>query len=452
MSLPLFPEQTDDPSGRPRRTEARTVSLVRLSAEIARSMAAVGRIAVEGEVHRPNKTGAGRVYFTLRDRAAQVSVMCPRAKVARCRTVAGERVCVVGALNWINERGELLLVAEEVTPVGDGAVAAMIAEARRRLQVDGLLDRPRRGLPKLPDVIGVVCGAEAAVRKDIESVVAARFPGYPTVFAETMVSGPGAATSILTAMQDLAQRRGVDVIILARGGGDATQLLPWSDEELCRGVAACPVAVVSAIGHDADRPLCDEVADLRCGTPSLAASAVVPDQAALLADLASRWATAEGALGWHLERRARRLAAVDTGRAAQAALALAAGRVNRAGDRLSLLHPRRQVAEAHRRLAAVDWSRPAGQRLTGAASRLDRADWRRPLLTRLASAAERAAADRRHLTALSPVRVLERGFAVVRRVDGTVVRSAGQVAAQESMDVQLAAGRLGVRVEEVRDE
>src|ERR1700716_3238010 len=146
MTLPLFPERLAE--------GPRTVTLVRLAAEIARSLAAVGRIAVEGEVHRPNRTGAGRIYFTLRDRAAQVTVMCPRAKVSRCRTVAGERVCVVGILTWVNERGELLLVAEEVTPVGDGAVAAMVAEARRRLAADGLLERPRLALPRLPAPIG----------------------------------------------------------------------------------------------------------------------------------------------------------------------------------------------------------------------------------------------------------------------------------------------------------
>jgi exodeoxyribonuclease VII large subunit len=415
-------------------------------------MAAVGRVAVEGEVHRPTRTGAGRVYFTLRDRAAQISVMCPRAKLSRCRTVAGERVCVVGSLSWINERGELLLVADEVTPIGDGAVAAMIAEARRRLQADGLLDRPRRRLPRLPEVIGVVCGAEAAVRKDIESVVAARFPGYPVTFAETMVSGPGAAVSILGALQSLAERPGVEVVILARGGGDATQLLPWSDEELCRAICACPVAVVSAIGHDADRPLCDEAADLRCGTPSLAAAAVVPEREVLVAELASRQALAEAAFRRHVERGSSRLAAVDTGRAAQAAVALAGGRVTRAGDRLVLLHPRRQLAEARRRLNAVDWSTPAAHRLTRAGGRLDAANWRGPLTARLATAAERVAADRRHLGALSPVRVLERGYAVVRRTDGTVVRSAGQLAAGDSVDVQLAKGRVGAVVEEVGDE
>ena len=209
----------------------------------------------------------------------------------------------MGTLVWGNDRGQLLLEAEEVTPIGEGAVAAMIAETRSRLAAEGLLDRPRKSIPRLPRVIGVLCGADAAVRKDIESVVAARFPGYPLAVEETTVSGPGAAVSIIDALQRLSLRPEVDVVVLARGGGDATALLPWSDEELCRAVAACPLPVVSAIGHESDRPLCDEVADQRFGTPSMAAHAVVPDREGLREDLvrllaiASRSVRSRGDLG-----------------------------------------------------------------------------------------------------------------------------------------------------------
>ena len=441
MTLPLFPSAD---AGR-----HRTVTLVRLAAEIARSIASVGRISVEGEVHRPSRTGSGRVYFTLRDRAAQVTVMCPRAKVARCRTVAGERVCVSGLLTWVNERGELQLVAEEVTPVGAGAVAAMVAESRRRLAADGLLERPRRPLPRLPELIGVVCGADAAVRKDIESVVTARFPGYPVDFAETVLSGPGAAVSILSAVESLVQRPGMAVIILARGGGDPTQLLPFSDEDLCRAIAACPVPVVSAIGHEGDRPLCDEVADLRFGTPSLAAAAVVPDHAGLARELVElrargRPARSDGSRrsppdDWQPSTRARRPGPVSP---------WPSGRLGHAADQLPFVHPRRQLAESRRRLVALDWRGPSGRRVETAGRRFRDVEWRAPLGARVASATERIAADRRHLSALSPSRVLERGYAVVRRPDGRIVRGAHEVAPGQAVDVQLAAGRLTARVEE----
>jgi exodeoxyribonuclease VII large subunit len=429
----------------------RTVSLVRLAGEIARSLAPVGRVSVEGEVYRPTRTGGGRIYFTLRDRAAQMTVTCPQSRAVRCRAVSGERVCVVGAVSWVSDRGELQLVAEAVTPVGDGAVAAMIAEARRRLDADGLLDRPRRPIPRLPEKIGVVCGADAAVRKDIESVVAARFPGYPLRIEETFLSGPSAALSIMDALARLSADDAVDVVVLARGGGDATQLLPFSDEELCRAICRCPVAVVSAIGHEGDRPLCDEVADLRCATPLAAATTVVPDRQALEAQLAIQWATAAAAFERRAEHAVRRLGAVDTGRAVRQRAGLAGARLDRVADRLGWLHPRSRVVEASRRLATVDRHTPVARAVAAGRTRLGAIEWRRGVHRRLAVAEDRLVADARHLEALSPQRVLERGYAVVRRPDGTVIRRADQVTAGVLIDVQVAAGRLSARVERATD-
>jgi exodeoxyribonuclease VII large subunit len=440
MTLPMFSPGANAP---------RTVTLVRLAGEIARSLAPVGRVQVEGEVYRPTRTGGGRIYFTLRDRAAQMTVTCPQARAVRCRAVAGERVCVVGTLTWVSERGDLQLVAEAVTPVGDGAVAAMIAEARRHLEVDGLLDRPRRPVPRLPRAIGVVCGSDSAVRKDIESVVAARFPGYPLRVVETFLSGPSAALSIIDAVQRLSDDDEVDVIVLARGGGDAAQLLPFSDEELCRILCECRVPVVSAIGHEGDRPLCDEVADLRCATPLAAAAAVVPDRRVLEAELAALRALAAAAFERRIELAGRRLAAVDTGRAVRQGAGLASARLDRLGDRLAWSHPRGQLAAASRRLAAVDRYGPATRAVAAGRARLGVLEWRRGVQDRLARAEGRLDADARHLRALAPQRVLERGFAVVRDSGGAVVRRADQVAAGTLIDVQVASGRLSARVESV---
>ncbi|MDQ1443750.1 MAG: exodeoxyribonuclease large subunit, partial [Acidimicrobiaceae bacterium] len=155
--------------------EPRRLSLTRLAAEVARAVVAVGKVAVEGEVVKPWRGGNGAVVFTLKDRAAQITVRCPPSRKARCRVVAGERVQVTGQPEWVPERGQLNLVADEVAPVGEGAIAALIAEVRGRLVADGLLDRPRRPIPRLPSRIGVVCGTDAAVQADIESVVAVRF-------------------------------------------------------------------------------------------------------------------------------------------------------------------------------------------------------------------------------------------------------------------------------------
>jgi exodeoxyribonuclease VII large subunit len=387
----------------------RRVSLVRLSREIAQAVAPVGVVAVEGEVHRPSRGASGRIWFTLRDRTVQIAVTCPATRARRCRAVAGERVCVTGRLEWTTEQGRLQLVADEVTPVGAGAVAAAIADARRRLDSDGLLGGRRRPVPRLPALIAVICGTEAAVRADIESVVAARYPGYPVEFTEVTVSGPGAAEAVIRALETLDGRDEVEVIVLARGGGDAPQLLPFSDEQLCRAIAGSCTPVVSAIGHDGDRPLCDEVADLRCGTPSLAAAAVVPDRAALESEL-ERFELAVDA-GWEqrLAGARRALDGIDLHGALAAGVEVARRRLDHAAGRVEALHP--------------------GRRLRDAAGLLE--------------------SHRLRLEALSPVRVLERGYAVVRAADGSVVRRAGQLAAGDRIAVQLAEGRLGARVEEV---
>jgi exodeoxyribonuclease VII large subunit len=419
--LPLW----DAPAG----TEARTVTLVRLAGEIARAVGTVGTVAVEGEVHRPSTGRSGWTWFTLRDRAAQVEVKVPRANAGRCRVVAGERARVVGRLEWTPDRGQVHLVAEEISPVGAGAVAALIAESRARLAADGLLDRPRRPVPLLPVRIGVLCGSEAAVKKDIQSVVADRFAGYPVRFEETTVSGPAAPGSIVAALAALVADPSVEVVILARGGGDATSLLPWSNEEVCRAVAAATVPVVSAIGHDGDRPLCDEVADLRCGTPSIAAAAVVPDRSVLTERLRSARERAGAALDARCRQADVRLAAADSASSLRRGMDKAVTRMDRAEERLGDLHPRRRLATCRDRLAGVVPARPLWERLGRATGRLD--------------------ADARHLAALGPQRVLERGYAVVTAADGTVVRRAGDLTPGDRIGVRLATGALSARVERI---
>jgi len=290
-----------------------------------------------------------------------------------------------------------------------------------------LLRRPRRPVPRLPAAIGVVCGHEAAVRKDIESVVAARFPGYPVVFAETTVSGPGAVDNVIAAMADLDARPGIDVIILARGGGDATALLPFSDEGLCRAVCVTRAPVVSAIGHDGDRPLVDEVADLRAGTPSLAAAAVVPDRLELAAVLDGAMRAALAALAVRLDGAAARLGRVDRAAAATAALDRARARLDHAAATRALVEPARELDRARVRLAAVDRHRPARARAERAATELS-ARW--------------AAVE-----AMSPARVLERGYAVVRRAeDAAVVREPSQAPPGALLDITVAGGELGAVV------
>lgn len=391
----------------PANNEPRRVSLVRLSGEIARSLSPVGRIAVDGEVHSAKAYNTRR-YFTLRDRNARISVTVAAKNIRHCSCEDGEAVRVTGVLVWEPQRGELRLDAQAVEPRGEGAVAAVINQARERLLAEGVLDRERKPLPLLPRVIGVICGQEAAVRKDIESVIAARFPGYPVVFRQSLVSGPSASTALIEAVLDLDERDEVDVIVLARGGGDATELLPFSDEDLCRAVAACSKPTVSAIGHDGDKPLLDEVADHRFGTPSIAAQHVVPSEADL-----------RGELDYYLER------AFDT----------ATSRVERATQKLDSFAPALALN------AAID---TATRRLERAESRLLSAH---PKL-RLDACGARLDGYAATLRALDPSLVLQRGYALVRDANGAIVRDASQLHPGDHIDVQVASGKVAAEVKQ----
>lgn len=405
----------------------RQVTLTRLSGEVARQLAPIGRIAVPGEVHQP-KTYRSGTYFTLKDRVASVTVRVPASALRHSRVVHGERVAVTGRLDWQADRGSVQLLAEEVVPIGEGAVAAMIGAARQALAADGVLDRTRLRLPRLPGVVGVVCGAEAAVRYDIEAVVADRFPGFPLRFRECTVSGPGAAAGIEAALLDLLADLEVDVVILARGGGDASQMLPWSDEHLCRTVAAAGVPVVAAIGHEGDRPLIDEVADVRCGTPSMAAALVVPRRTDLVSGLNETLADGRRHLAQAVALAATGLGRVEPVRAVAGTLDRATRRMERATSLIVSVHPALTLERSRHRLGRCDWRGP------------------------VASSARRAEASLAALGArlgdLGPAQVLRRGYAVVRDASGTVVRDSAVLAAGERVQVEVATGRFTAVVDE----
>ncbi len=400
---------------------ARSVSLTRLVSEIARAVAEIGKITVEGEVHRPTNSAAGRTYFTLKDRGSQISVTVPASRQRFCRVKDGERVALTGIVEMQAAMGRLQMVAQEIVPVGEGAISAMIAESRARLEAEGILQRPRRTLPILPLCIGVLCGTEAAVRKDIESVVAARFPGYPVRFLEVTVSGGGAVDSLLAGLSVLQADRSIEVIVMARGGGDATQLLPFSDESLCRAVAAARVPIVSAIGHDGDRPLSDDVADLRAGTPSIAASLVVPDKQALVSRINGYSSRVDVAAQRSLEKGATRLRSVPWETALD-----------------------RRFERSAERLQRIDWSRAITRSHERAAVRLASVNYEAPLVRRVTMAQLQLQSLSDRVQALSPERVLERGYAVVRLPSGEVVRNPDQVAPDAQLSVQVASGSFAV--------
>jgi exodeoxyribonuclease VII large subunit len=357
----------------------------------------VGRVRdvwVEGEVAELRRNPAwATVFLTLKDTrtGACVSATMQRGRFDRIEPplAEGERVQANGGLQLYEARGELSFRLVAVERVGAGDHAARLAELRRKLAAEGLFapERKRR-LPRFPRAVGLLTGADAAARGDVIAAITTRYPAVRLVVAETRVQGPYAVGAITSTLARLAACDGVDVVILARGGGSFEDLLPFSDERVVRAVAASPVPVVSAVGHEQDEPLCDLAADVRAPTPTAAARLVVPDLDELRAGL--------GRTRQRLHAGARRALERDRGRLSR-----------------------------------------SRERLTAAPSLF---------FERRRGALDRAAA---RLQALSPRATLARGYAIVRTADG-VLRDAGAVAEGGRIDVELARGTLAARVEEVR--
>jgi exodeoxyribonuclease VII large subunit len=261
----------------------------------------LGTVWVEGQLTQINiRPGARTVFMVLRDPAADMSlsVTIPRTLVdnAPVKLVEGVQVVVCGKPNFFTGRGTLTLRLTEIRAVGVGELLARIERLRQLLAAEGLFDtRLKRPLPFLPTMIGLITGRASAAEHDVTTVAATRWPAVRFAVRNTAVQGPTAVSQIVKALRELDSDPDIDVIVLARGGGSVEDLLPFSDETLCRAIAACRTPVVSAVGHEPDNPLCDLVADVRAATPTDAAKKIVPDTAAeqhLLDDLRRRSAQA----------------------------------------------------------------------------------------------------------------------------------------------------------------
>jgi exodeoxyribonuclease VII large subunit len=374
--------------------ERKVYSVSAFNRGIAEWLRRLPDVWVEGEVTELRRNDAwATVFFTLKD---PTTGACLGVTMARRRFDAlglqltdGEKVHVHGRAEVYEAKGELAFRAGTIERLGLGDHLAGIERLKRTLAAEGLFAAERkRPLPRFPRAVGVLTGADAAARGDVVMGIRARYPSMHIVVAETRVQGAGAPARIAATLAALAAHRDVDVVVLARGGGSFEDLLPFSDERVVRAVVACPVPVVSAVGHEQDTPLCDLAADLRASTPSAAARLVVPDAAELRATLERSRAG--------LERCVRRSLARDRERLERRADQL------RTAPRL-LLERRRAI--------------------------LDRAGVR--------------------LQALSPRATLERGYAIVRLREAAV-RDAAAVPTGALLDVELAVGGLVARVEEVR--
>ncbi|MFC5030282.1 exodeoxyribonuclease VII large subunit [Streptomyces sp. SID13666] len=374
----------------------------------------LGAVWVEGQITQlSRRPGAGVVFLTLRDPShdVSISVTCFRAVFDQIADVVGEgaRVVLFAKPEWYGPRGQLSLRATEIRPVGVGELLARLEQLKKALAAEGLfaLDR-KRPLPFLPQCIGLVTGRASAAERDVLENARLRWPAVRFEVRNVPVQGAQAVPRVVEAVRELDAHAEVDVIIVARGGGSVEDLLPFSDEQLVRAVAACVTPVVSAIGHEPDSPLLDLVADLRASTPTDAAKRVVPDVGEELTRVE------------HLGLRALRVVTGLLDRE-QRGLDAALSRPSMARPHTMVEHREEQVD------ALLDRSRRTLRHL------LDRAD-------------DELEHTRARVVALSPAATLQRGYAVLQREDGSVVRGPDEVAADEELRARVSGGAFLVKV------
>ena len=417
----------------------------------------LGLVWLEGEVSQVSQPASGHLYFGLRDRDAVLSaVMWGRdATRMRFRIEAGQRLRVRGRLGVYDRDGKMQLYADFAEPAGLGAEALALEQLKARLAAEGIFAAERkRPLPRFPRRIGVVTSRTGAAIHDIIRTVQRRL-ATPILIADAAVQGQTAPNQIVMGMA-MVVRAGVDVVIVGRGGGAATDLSAFNHERVVRTIARCPVPVISAVGHETDLSLADLAADARASTPTAAAELAVPDGAALADLLGKERRRLDRELRHRLDRARQDLDHQTMALHARGERTLAATRaeLHTLAHRLTGLHPRTRIflrgaelAELTRRLTAVH-----------PASRLSRARHELDTLTARGDAAMRRAVEARRarlgqlgaqIAALSPLAVLDRGFAVVARGDGAIVRDAARLAPGERVRVRLARGAIVAVVEEV---
>jgi exodeoxyribonuclease VII large subunit len=421
---------------------------------------------VEGEISNYRPAESGHLYLTLKDGDSQLRAVMFRAqaRLMRFRPQNGMQVIIRGRITMYEARGEMQLLAEYMEPMGAGALQVAFEQLKAKLAAEGLFAQDRKKtLPVLPRRIGVVTSPRGAVIQDILNVLRRRHQSLQVLIYPAQVQGASAVSEVSAGVrffnqQDAPSEFAVDVIIIARGGGSVEDLVAFNDESLARAIAASRIAVISAVGHETDFTICDFVADLRAPTPSAAAELVVRSQQELQEAVAA------------LRERLRRAAQYRLLAARQSLTSL---EKNRVFARMEDAIARRQqrVDDLRFRLESLMRARlgEASRRLDFGVSRLRQRDLRqqlrmreRELLSRveaLSAAARRFLSRYRSrleqasgkLATLSPVAILERGYALIFDTEGAVVKDASQLATGEMIHARLAQGEVDARVESTHE-
>jgi exodeoxyribonuclease VII large subunit len=409
---------------------------------------------VEGELSNCRLwSSTGHLYFTLKDASSQVRGFMFRSTVRylKFKPADGLKVIARGKISVYEPKGEYQLVCEHLEPQGLGALQLAFDQLKQRLQAEGLFDAARkRGLPALPRKIGIVTSLEGAAIRDMLKVLARRYHNAHVVIRAARVQGEGAAGEVARGLRAVARVPGVDVIIVGRGGGSIEDLWAFNEEVVARAIAASPVPVISAVGHETDVTIADFVADRRAPTPSAAAEIVVSAHEEFCARIDRLTSRAHAAARNRLQSLSRRVHVISS----RPALTGVPGRVAMRGRHTSeLAHAMARTLRAdfglrerrlnllRRQLEAFD----LGRRLAGIRTRLVTSDGRLGAAAhrRTDRAGARLTQTIGRLESLSPLAVLSRGYAVAWNADHTrALRDAGETQPGDRIRVTLARGEL----------
>lgn len=416
-------------------------------------------IFVAGEISGCRIATSGHYYFSLKDEKSQLKAVLFKgsARYLKFKPQDGLDVIARGNLEVYEARGEYQFIVETLEPQGAGALQLAFDQLKVKLDAEGLFERARkRALPKLPRRIGLITSPSGAVIRDILHVLERRFPGLHVRLFPAQVQGEGSAAQVCDALQYFSRDSWAQVVILARGGGSLEDLWTFNEESVARAVAASRAPVISAIGHETDFTIADFVADCRAPTPSAAAEIVVCTRESLLEQITAARARALQGVRFRILSLLRTLN--DKGSHGPASvLHRAINRRSQAVDDLDhrvrqvqmrALEVRRQhLSELSRRLRATDL------RLRFASVRhandLQREQLAKLMLGRLWQWRRRLESLTLHLSQLSPLTVLSRGYAIVEDSNGKVLRSADETSRGEQLHVRLHQGRLAATVDEL---
>jgi len=411
---------------------------------------------VEGEISNLRIPDSGHLYFTLKEESAQIRVVMFRssARLLRFRPENGLDVTVRGRITVYEERGELQISAEFMEPRGAGALQLAFEQLKARLHAEGLFEASRKKtIPPLPRRIGIITSPQGAAVQDILNILARRHHSANVLIYPAQVQGDAAAGEVIAGLRHFNRSRAVEVIIIARGGGSVEDLAAFNHEGLARAVAESKIPVISAIGHETDFTIVDFVADLRAPTPSAAAELVIRSRQEIEAQAEELHRRVERAVRYRLLMARQEL----TQLAQHGAFARMMDGINRRQQQLDdksfrLEKAQRQIFERWRRrwevTSAAVRHYDARRRLAAVRQGLDADVASLAAAARGLLLAKRAVLDRRvaSLEALSPVAILNRGYALVFDANGELVKDAARLRAGDEVSARLARGRVRARV------